>query len=261
MISLEKLTRDIHLYEKYDMIKFFRSIRYDLMKKNKTGKYLKYAIGEIILVVIGILIALWINNKNQDFKNQTIARTYLYDFKRDLKADINTLDENISINEKRIKNADSIMLASRKDVLSDTDKNSFYNQWMPSLMGETYYVPEKTTIRQFESSNSSHLITSKTLKDQLFSYYTANDVNENNFEKSIQLYQHNFLTKDIMRGYKDYGRTTTSTNIISQSFKNEFDLGTAIGFKKDLTTNQNKQYRKFKEKAENLIKLINTELQ
>ena len=48
------------------MIKFFRTIRKDLMEKNKTGKYFKYAIGEIVLVVIGILIALSINNWNQD---------------------------------------------------------------------------------------------------------------------------------------------------------------------------------------------------
>ena len=47
------------------MIKFFRKIRYNLMEQNKTGKYLKYAIGEIILVVIGILIALSINNWNE----------------------------------------------------------------------------------------------------------------------------------------------------------------------------------------------------
>ncbi len=44
------------------MIKFFRKIRYDLVDKNKIGKYLKYATGEIVLVVIGILIALSINN-------------------------------------------------------------------------------------------------------------------------------------------------------------------------------------------------------
>jgi hypothetical protein len=44
------------------MIKFFSKLRYGLMEKNKTGKYLKYAIGEIVLVVIGILIALSINN-------------------------------------------------------------------------------------------------------------------------------------------------------------------------------------------------------
>ena len=50
------------------MIKFFRKIRYNLMEKNKTGKYLKYAFGEIVLVVIGILIALQINNWNENRK-------------------------------------------------------------------------------------------------------------------------------------------------------------------------------------------------
>ena len=50
------------------MIKFFRKIRYNLMEQNKTGKYFKYAIGEIVLVVIGILIALSINNWNEERK-------------------------------------------------------------------------------------------------------------------------------------------------------------------------------------------------
>ncbi|WP_053990024.1 hypothetical protein [Mangrovimonas sp. TPBH4] len=46
------------------MIKFFRKIRQNLLSEGKTGKYFKYAVGEIILVVIGILIALQINNWN-----------------------------------------------------------------------------------------------------------------------------------------------------------------------------------------------------
>jgi len=47
------------------MIKLFRNIRQNLIMENKTGKYLKYAIGEIVLVVIGILIALSINDWNE----------------------------------------------------------------------------------------------------------------------------------------------------------------------------------------------------
>jgi hypothetical protein len=47
------------------MIKFFRKIRQNLLIENKTSKYFKYAIGEIILVVIGILVALQINNWNE----------------------------------------------------------------------------------------------------------------------------------------------------------------------------------------------------
>ena len=52
------------------MIKFFRKIRQNLIMENKTSKYFKYAIGDIVLVVIGILIALSINNWNEERKVQ-----------------------------------------------------------------------------------------------------------------------------------------------------------------------------------------------
>ena len=69
------------------MIKFFRKIRFDLMKKYKTGKYLKYAIGEIILVVIGILINLSINDWNDNRKNRLAEKIYVDDLIQDLKND------------------------------------------------------------------------------------------------------------------------------------------------------------------------------
>ena len=50
------------------MIKFFRKIRQDMINENRASKYLLYAIGEIVLVVIGILIALQINNWNESRK-------------------------------------------------------------------------------------------------------------------------------------------------------------------------------------------------
>ncbi|MBU3822026.1 hypothetical protein KO566_08145 [Flavobacteriaceae bacterium XHP0103] len=54
------------------MIKFFRKIRQELLNEGKTSKYLKYAVGEIILVVIGILIALQINNWNENRKSRQL---------------------------------------------------------------------------------------------------------------------------------------------------------------------------------------------
>ena len=59
------------------MIKFFRRIRYNLMEENKTGKYFKYAIGEIVLVVIGILIALSINNWNENQQVKQVEKASL----------------------------------------------------------------------------------------------------------------------------------------------------------------------------------------
>ncbi|WP_235299574.1 DUF6090 family protein [Portibacter marinus] len=63
------------------------------MSENKTGKYLKYAIGEIILVVIGILIALQINNWNETLKNKEREREILQDIKTSLQSDLELYDK------------------------------------------------------------------------------------------------------------------------------------------------------------------------
>jgi hypothetical protein len=61
------------------------------MEKNKSGKYLKYAIGEIILVVIGILIALGINNWNENRKTEEQIKQFLISLKSDLRNDLNEI--------------------------------------------------------------------------------------------------------------------------------------------------------------------------
>ncbi|WNH07971.1 DUF6090 family protein [Thalassobellus suaedae] len=79
------------------MIKFFRKIRQDLLSKGKTGKYLKYAIGEIILVVIGILIALQINTWNENKKLDVIRHQYYGQLLDEFKEDTNYCNSIISI--------------------------------------------------------------------------------------------------------------------------------------------------------------------
>ncbi len=69
------------------MIKFFRNIRRHLLSESKFSKYLIYAIGEIILVVIGILIALQFNNWNESRKENILAKNYYKRLLSDLKAD------------------------------------------------------------------------------------------------------------------------------------------------------------------------------
>ena len=76
------------------MIKFFRKIRYNLMEQNKTAKYFKYAIGEIILVVIGILIALQINNWNERRKLKQVEIKALKEIQEGFIADTRDLTIN-----------------------------------------------------------------------------------------------------------------------------------------------------------------------
>ena len=77
------------------MIKFFRKIRQKLLAENKFSKYLLYGLGEVILVVIGILIALQINNWNELRKNSENERDLYQRVIKDLKIDAIKLDEKI----------------------------------------------------------------------------------------------------------------------------------------------------------------------
>ena len=75
------------------MIKFFRKIRQNLLMENKTGKYFKYAIGEIVLVVIGILIALQINNWNESRKKEHVEKQVLKSLFQEIEKDRMMLKE------------------------------------------------------------------------------------------------------------------------------------------------------------------------
>ena len=90
------------------MIKFFRKIRQNLLKENKTGKYFKYAIGEIVLVVIGILIALGINNWNNEQKDNQAEVKYLSQIKKSLKENDLILKERIEFDKRLLKLGDQL---------------------------------------------------------------------------------------------------------------------------------------------------------
>ena len=70
------------------MLRFFRQIRQRLITDNKFSKYLLYAVGEIILVMIGILLALQVNNWNQEQEQQKAIKRYLVSLVKDLEMDL-----------------------------------------------------------------------------------------------------------------------------------------------------------------------------
>ncbi|WP_412561060.1 DUF6090 family protein [Winogradskyella sp. MIT101101] len=108
------------------MIKFFRRIRYNLMNQGKTTKYFKYAIGEIILVVIGILIALQINTQNEYRKDRVYEIQALTEIYTSLKRDAQNND-NIMTNVKRRDNAINYILSFLNSGKIETDSVFMYN--------------------------------------------------------------------------------------------------------------------------------------
>jgi len=105
------------------MIKFFRKIRYELMEKNKTGKYLKYAIGEIVLVVIGILIALqintWNNKRIEKIKEQAVLTEISNSINSDLKFFENILDYRLNIKSEGISGLMKL-IGEKEHIASDS---------------------------------------------------------------------------------------------------------------------------------------------
>ena len=91
------------------MIKFFRKIRQSLLNEGKTTKYFKYAFGEIILVVIGILIALQINSWNESRKNTIKEQQILSQLKEEYTANLLQLEQKIAHRKKIIKAATKVL--------------------------------------------------------------------------------------------------------------------------------------------------------
>ena len=91
------------------MISFFRKIRQSLLKEGKTARYFKYAIGEILLVVIGILIALQINNWNEEKKSLQKGRDILVDVRENIESNTLQFQADIDTNRDVIKSIDFVL--------------------------------------------------------------------------------------------------------------------------------------------------------
>lgn len=110
------------------MIKFFRNIRKKLIQQGKTTSYLKYAIGEIILVVIGILIALQINNWNEKQKGIRWQQNFLVELNTELQDNYNQLDKVLAVQQTRINACKAIhnLIGAKDETKKSTIDSLFY---------------------------------------------------------------------------------------------------------------------------------------
>jgi uncharacterized membrane protein YgaE (UPF0421/DUF939 family) len=173
------------------MIKFFRKIRQNLLMENKTGKYFKYAIGEIVLVVIGILIALQINNWNENIKKLQQEKIYYCKIKEDLESD--------KINIKRSLESLNERISSAKRAL-----NNLYDGANKSVILEDYlsairsikFSPSKLAIQDIVSSGKLENFKNANLKDAIIQHYTdldgaLNRIVANNNDVGKYIYEYN----------------------------------------------------------------------
>ena len=154
------------------MMKLFRHIRFNLIETQKTGRpalpegrYFKYAIGEIVLVVIGILIALQINNWNEDRKERHQAYRYLSEFKKDLVSD--------TLQFQYISKILTEVIEAEKQTLmvKNNTEDNLDNVTKAMLMSTYERTINKRTFLNIQNSGKSNLLGYEDLFQKLSNYY------------------------------------------------------------------------------------------
>lgn len=220
------------------MIKFFRHIRQRLLRENKFSKYLLYAIGEIILVVIGILIALQINNWNEQRKKNEQLTQYRQNLIAELNTDLRVLDS-----------LDRLGKSHTENIITYID---YYNQKAPNI-DTLRRIKDQTTysLNSFNKSSFTLDELSTTGNISLFSEAEKRAIAKlKNTHENFQYYERKTLdgTVDIIQEYVRATDNLYENNYAEKqhpSVKNwQLDLGS-------------EQYRLFNNQLYNVMVLLN----
>ena len=205
------------------MIKFFRHIRKDLLEKNKTGKYLKYAIGEIILVVIGILIALQLNITREKKDLRKIELVHLNNILQDLNKEVKGLDWMITFKKSQAKASDTLrdyIDGKRQDDLVSFNQNQF-----KAFIWRVYH-PNNNSFSELKSSGQLSLINSNDIRQHLLNL-DAKYLQLSMMEEHLKFEYHEFLYKKNIE-FVDYELMFNSRR------KTDFDKNDSILIKENL---------------------------
>ncbi len=166
------------------MLKFFRKIRQKLLSESKFNKYLIYAVGEIFLVVVGILIALQINNWNEQNRTNTSINNHLTILKQNLEEDQSQLKE---LKQNMIENigfADSSMMQIRTNIAV----NNKIKKYLVKLILEYKFSPNTNAIEMINRSNELPYLNTE-LQTSILNYYSLIEkVKEREFISNTQIH-------------------------------------------------------------------------
>ena len=172
------------------MIPFFRKIRFQLANDNHpawpAGRFMRYAVGEIVLVVIGILIALQINNWNENRKDINKSKAILGEFKKDLASDTTGINRVVKLLKRRTSyEAWALNRVVYNISQIDSLKQAFFNPVHQEFIQDRTY-------KKLQVSQNPNLTGFLDLQKNLTTYYTDTkfllDYNNQEEEKFLTEY-------------------------------------------------------------------------
>tara|TARA_R110002050_G_scaffold2220_5_gene13371 strand:+ start:470 stop:1225 length:756 start_codon:yes stop_codon:yes gene_type:complete len=190
------------------MIKFFRHFRKKLLSQGKTVQYLKYAIGEIILVVIGILIALYINNLNTEKQDSITLNGYLNNISENIKVDQMNLEEIAIFRDSSIIGSKYFMAMLEHNSIEQYkiyfSKYFKFNPWL-----DESFQSNQSGFEALKNSGYLNKIQQTDLEVELYKYYSLvqkikeeeHSLNAFMEEMEYDMYKNNIVqkTKPILR--------------------------------------------------------------
>ncbi|HSM64581.1 MAG TPA: DUF6090 family protein [Gillisia sp.] len=176
------------------MIKFFRKIRQNSLSEGKSGKYFKYAIGEIILVVIGILIALSINSWNENRINQQNEKLILMALHKEFISNKIQLDTVLFINRRSLQSVKYVRSKLPIDIQTTNLDSLAYHLF---TLGYTYtFNPSKGVTNALINSSTFNLISNNELRQLLIGWddvvtdYQEEEINAlNNYVNQLKPFE------------------------------------------------------------------------
>ena len=253
------------------MIKFFRKIRQKMLIENKFSKYLIYAIGEIILVVIGILIALAINNSNEKSKLEAQELVYLESLKNDLSISIVELDKYIETRENRIISAKIILEHFDGKPIEDLEA---FNLDIANIYSWRKYFQNNNTYQELINSGNFTLISNNSVKNTLLNLETLykklkDEESHFRYDSEVLLYEPSYEMVDHHLVVENYKYHLSNGQIGSKiPFKREqfeamlSDLKQKNGFAMAILEFEimNQLFEEMKQMSKALIQLIDNEI-
>lgn len=164
------------------MIKFFRKIRQQLLSENKFSKYLIYAIGEIILVVIGILIALQINNWNEGQKTRKLEKSTLIEIKNSLEMDIQNLNNQIESQLQNAKYATVLLNHIKHKKAYSTEIDILWEKVV-----QYFFVDFNTSAYKLLESRGIDIIENEELRQRIVDHY---NLEQTSMKRSTDVSEH-----------------------------------------------------------------------
>ncbi|HEY5689502.1 MAG TPA: DUF6090 family protein [Yeosuana sp.] len=180
------------------MIKVFNSIRQKLISQNKLSKYLVYAIGEIILVVIGILIALQVNNWNEELKTRKEEQNTLVKLFRESDEIVNYLNDVCNRYDTLILKINKSANALNNKALNEMSEEDFAFGVYSTAYFESI-SPPKSTFEELNSTGKINAIQSESVRISISNYYSKLE-----YINTQLVYFRNQFTKPVDYGSKDF---------------------------------------------------------